>query len=56
MSDTETEDVCCPFCKETGFDLIGLKIHIERGWCEVYNEIEEPEPFTWKSAQRGIKA
>ena len=31
-------DVSCPFCKEEGFDLIGLKSHLEHGDCEIYNE------------------
>lgn len=25
----------CPFCNEPGFDLVGLKMHLIRGWCEV---------------------
>lgn len=36
----------CPFCKEEDFDLIGLKAHIERGCCDVFNStltIEEEE-------------
>ena len=33
-------DVSCPFCKEEGFDLIGLKSHIAHGDCEKYNEID----------------
>lgn len=33
------EVVECPFCHETNFDLIGLKLHFERGWCDVYNHI-----------------
>lgn len=31
-----TEYIICPFCKEGDFDLVGLKMHIERGWCEEY--------------------
>ena len=34
------EDVVCPFCKESGFDLAGLKGHLERGLCEIYNAID----------------
>ena len=30
----------CPFCKEEGFDLIGLKSHLVHGDCEKYNEID----------------
>ena len=29
----------CLFCGEKDFDFIGLKIHLERGYCEVYNAI-----------------
>jgi hypothetical protein len=30
-------DVVCPFCGEGDFDLIGLKIHLWSGHCEVLN-------------------
>jgi hypothetical protein len=30
----------CPFCKEGDFDLIGLKMHIERHWCDAYEELD----------------
>lgn len=30
--------ISCPFCGEKDFDLIGLKGHIWRGWCEAYEE------------------
>ena len=33
-------DVSCPFCKEEGFDLIGLKSHLAHGDCKKYNEID----------------
>lgn len=33
-------DVTCPFCGESGFDLIGLKNHFDRGWCEVFENTE----------------
>lgn len=26
----------CPFCGEGDFDLTGLKMHFENGWCEAY--------------------
>jgi len=29
--------VKCPFCGEEDFDLVGLKMHLENGWCEEYN-------------------
>lgn len=37
---TKEEDVTCPFCKEEGFDLGGLKTHLEHGDCDKYNEAE----------------
>ena len=30
-------EVICPFCKSTGFDLIGLRRHYDLGWCETLN-------------------
>lgn len=38
----EKRYISCPFCGEgdENFDLRGLKTHLERGWCEVYNELE----------------
>jgi hypothetical protein len=38
--------VVCPFCGEDDFDLVGLKIHLERGWCEPFNVLqrEKGEP------------
>lgn len=35
----EKNGVHCHFCGETGFDLIGLKLHFERGWCDAYNNL-----------------
>lgn len=29
----------CPFCEETGFDLIGLKSHLN-GNCKIFNDTE----------------
>jgi hypothetical protein len=29
--------VCCPFCEDGNFDLIGLKRHLLNGWCEIFN-------------------
>jgi hypothetical protein len=36
----ETKYFECPFCKEPDFDLIGLKNHFEKGYCDVYNETD----------------
>ena len=33
----DSSDLSCPFCKESDFDLVGLKIHLERGYCEPFN-------------------
>lgn len=27
----------CPFCAEEGFDLPGLKLHLQMGWCAPYD-------------------
>ena len=35
-------EVTCPFCHEADFDLIGLKIHLQRGHCDIFNETEDP--------------
>jgi hypothetical protein len=32
----------CPFCGEDGFDLTGLKSHLQHGDCEVYEVLENP--------------
>lgn len=37
----ESQEIVCPFCGEKDFDLVGLKYHFERGYCDVYEEIEE---------------
>ena len=31
----------CPFCQETDFDAIGLKMHFLRGWCDTFNLDDE---------------
>ena len=38
----EAEDdlLKCPFCWDSGFDLLGLKLHLENGWCERYEELD----------------
>ena len=43
------EDVVCPFCKETEFDLIGLKLHINNGHCDKFNDLEVPRGMFWSS-------
>jgi hypothetical protein len=39
----ENEYVTCPFCGEGGFELIGLKIHLDMGHCEEFNNIDVME-------------
>ena len=34
------EEVICPFCIEGDFDLVGLKIHFIRGYCDVFNNTD----------------
>lgn len=52
MSDA---DLTCPFCKETGFDRIGLYGHFERGWCEEFPKIEEERRIEEESlAQQSV--
>jgi len=44
MSDDKLKP--CPFCGETDFDLVGLKSHLDHGYCETYNEtINLPRMF-----------
>ena len=31
------ENIICPFCNESDFDLIGLKHHLVTGRCEIFN-------------------
>lgn len=30
--------VACPFCDDTGFDMVGLKHHFIAGYCDKFNE------------------
>jgi len=30
----------CPFCGGHDYDLIGLKMHYQNGWCDEFNELE----------------
>ena len=32
-----TKYIKCPFCGDDDFDLVGLKNHLEMGWCKEYN-------------------
>lgn len=35
----EQQYVACPFCQETDFDLIGLRHHLQSGYCDVYDSL-----------------
>jgi hypothetical protein len=34
----------CPFCDEGGFDAIGLKAHLLRGWCDAFESVGNSVP------------
>ena len=40
-----TQYVQCPWCGEDDFDLIGLKIHLERDWCDAYKATPMEHPI-----------
>ena len=45
--------VQCPFCKEDDFDLEGLKLHYQAGYCDVFNAtIDLPYRMPRKEAQQ----
>ena len=37
------EDIVCPFCEKGEFDLIGLKGHLQRGYCSIFEKIQEAQ-------------
>jgi hypothetical protein len=43
MSD---EYISCPFCGGKDFDEVGLKIHLTRGHCDVFEEVSTEIPTT----------
>lgn len=44
----DTVDEKCPFCAEGSFDLVGLKHHLQMGYCEAFNDTEEVPAFAIK--------
>jgi len=44
--------VKCPFCLEDDFDLIGLKNHLLKGHCDVFNETEAVKVIKMPSKKR----
>lgn len=52
VANNESE-IKCPFCNEDGFDLIGLKGHLQHGDCEIFNKINiSPRHFSDKEQTR----
>jgi hypothetical protein len=47
----QCETVSCPFCSDTGFDLIGLKIHLTSGYCDTFNDTPLQDP-PWKKGDK----
>lgn len=49
MTPNDDALLACPFCAESDFDDVGLKIHLENGHCDVYCAIETgpPRTATW---------
>ena len=37
--DNRKEDITCPFCGERGFDLVGLKTHIQV-YCADFEKVD----------------
>lgn len=42
---SHTLEICCPFCGEDGFDLIGLKYHL-LNYCEQFENTERIKRMT----------
>jgi hypothetical protein len=36
-------NIICPFCGQEDFDLIGLKDHFRKGYCDIYNNTISPQ-------------
>lgn len=46
-------ELSCPFCKESGFDEVGLKIHLVASVCEKYAAVSTDLPRTVNAKLRG---
>lgn len=55
MSELSKDNVTCPFCGESDFDLVGLKSHFMKGYCDQYNETitVEQERAIWHQLHKG---
>lgn len=40
LKDKYSSDIICPFCKDEGFDMIGLKYHLQK-YCIPYANTEK---------------
>ncbi len=49
------QDIDCPFCKENGFDMIGLKNHLLT-YCHVFEATISPERESWERRQDEMEA
>jgi hypothetical protein len=45
----------CPFCEDTDFDSVGLKIHLTSGHCEKYNNLSVVLPITIKAQPPSVQ-
>lgn len=39
IPDYESVSLECPFCGEVDFDYIGLKAHLLKGWCDMFESV-----------------
>lgn len=46
------EIISCPFCKSTNYDMVGLKQHFEKGYCDVYNTVYDLEQEALKERDK----
>ena len=41
----DSQDLICPFCHDTEFDALGLKLHLQSGSCDDFNDIVIPARY-----------
>lgn len=46
---SSTDWLACPWCKDTDFDDVGLKLHITSGHCDAFNNLSVALPVTRKA-------
>lgn len=52
MSD---EPIECPFCHEKDFDLVGLRLHLVQGHCDIYEEMPTVNPVRTQKLEAAKK-